>query len=250
MAEATPRPHRREPGVETIWTRPDRGARGPQPQHSRDAIAAAGMALADSGGLAAVSMRAVAHALGTGAGTLYRYLTSRDDLVSLMVDAALAELPLDRQPSGNWLDDLVGVAHDQLALYRRHPWLLDTGPRPGPAGPRTIQLFEQYLRLLASVPCEVTTKLEATAMMTGVVSLFARNETIAQGPPTSPADLFATANRREHPHLIAARDRPAPRTPGPDLFDRTVRGLLTGLLVPSRDDLVEHLDAGGTGRLS
>ncbi|MEK8106005.1 helix-turn-helix domain-containing protein [Micromonospora sp. M12] len=50
---------------------------------------ATAIALADAGGLTAVSMRAVAAALDTGAGSLYRYLSSRDDLLDLMTDRAV-----------------------------------------------------------------------------------------------------------------------------------------------------------------
>ena len=84
MSDATPR--------QPIWTRPVRGSRGPAPGRSRDAIVAAAVALADADGLDAVSMRAVATALGTGAGSLYRYLSSRDDLLDLMVDRVAGEL--------------------------------------------------------------------------------------------------------------------------------------------------------------
>lgn len=230
----------------TIWTRPDRGARGPRPRHSRAAIAAAGVALADTGGLAAVSMRAVAEALGTGAGTLYRYLSSRDDLLDLMTDAVLAELPLDRQPGDDWLDDVVAVAHDQLALHRRHPWLLETSRRRGAIGPRATDLFEQYLRLLVPVGRDVTTKLEAVAMVAGVVSLFARTTSPAQ-QATSPSQLFAAATRHGHPHLSAALGRSGPPAPRPDLFERTVRGVLGGLLVDgpdvARTNPVDHRQA-------
>src|SRR5690349_18998544 len=93
VPETTDGPRKRRPDEESIWTRPDRGTRGPRPEHSRAEIAAAAIALADSGGLAAATMRAVAAELGTAAGSLYRYLSSRDDLLDLMVDAALAELP-------------------------------------------------------------------------------------------------------------------------------------------------------------
>jgi AcrR family transcriptional regulator len=214
-----------------VWTRPARGARGPQPEHSRGEIAGAAVALADSGGLPAASMRAVASALGTGAGSLYRYLSSRDDLLDLMVDAALAELRLNPESSGNWLDDLVALARDQLALYRRHPWLLEASLRQGALGPRAMDYFEHCLRIMAPLACGTATKLEAIAMITGVVSLFARGESSAQGRPVAPARLFGTATPEAHPHLIAALTRPTPSpSPGLDLFERTMRSVLRGLL--------------------
>jgi AcrR family transcriptional regulator len=214
-----------------VWTRPDRGARGPQPEHTRAELAAAAIALADSGGLPAATMRAVAGALGTSAGSLYRYLSSRDDLLDLMVDAALAELPLDRESGGTWLDDLVVLARDQLRLYLRHPWLLEASLRPVAFGPRTMDYFEHCLRIMAPLACGTATKMEAIGMMTGVVSLFARGASAAQSQAASPMRLFGTATPEAHPYLIAALTRPTPAAPQADLFERTIRSVLRGLLV-------------------
>ncbi len=225
---------------ESIWTRPDRRSRGPVPQHSRAEIVAAATTLADEGGLAAVSMRAVAAALDTGAGSLYRYLSSRDDLLDLMVDAALGGLPLDRPLTGDWLDDLVELARDQLALFRRHPWLVEATRRPGAFGPQTVNYFERCLAILAPLPNGPNTKMEAVAVLTGVVSLF--SVPAAMGPPSEgpeaveqkkavAAGLFALIEPGAHPHLTAAFTVPAVAPPAaPDLFERTVRSVLRGLL--------------------
>ncbi|WP_247669723.1 hypothetical protein [Micromonospora sp. H61] len=50
------------PDRQPIWSRPERGSRGPAPAHSRDGIVVAAITLTDAEGLAAVSMRAVASA--------------------------------------------------------------------------------------------------------------------------------------------------------------------------------------------
>jgi AcrR family transcriptional regulator len=224
---------------ESIWTRPDRRSRGPVPQHSRAEIVAAATALARTGGLAAVSMRAVAAALDTGAGSLYRYLSSRDDLLDLMVDAALGELPLDRPLTGDWLDDLVGLARDQLELYRRHPWLVDATRRAVAFGPQTVRYFERCLCIMAPLPNAPNTKMEAVAVLTGVVSLFATPA--AMTPPSddpaaleekraAAAALFALVDPQTHPHLTAAFTSPAAPPAAPDLFERTARSVLRGLL--------------------
>jgi AcrR family transcriptional regulator len=219
---------------ETIWTRPDRGSRGPQPEHTRAEIASAAVALADSGGLRAATMRGVAGALGTAGASLYRYLSSRDDLLDLMIDAALAELRLDAKPSGKWLDDLVSLAHDQLALYRRHPWLPEASLSRGAYGPHAMDYFEYCLRIMAPLRCATATKMEAIAMITGVVFLFAQSQSSA---PTRKAPLFATATAERHPHLIAALTTPGrPQSRQADLFDRTLRSVLPGLLTQSTID--------------
>ncbi|MEU8184310.1 helix-turn-helix domain-containing protein [Micromonospora sp. NPDC049047] len=214
------------PDRQSIWSRPERGTRGPTPAHSRDAIVGAAIALADAEGLAAVSMRAVAGALGTGAGSLYRYLSSRDDLLDLMTDRAVGELRPYPQARGDWLDTMVLLGRRQLALFGTHPWLLDVIHRPSGAGPESLAWFDNCLRILEPVRSPVAAKFEAIAMMTGVVSLFARREAAVGVLSFDGIDLTA------YPHLVAAFGRPPGPAPRGDLVERTLRGLLRGLLPP------------------
>ena len=187
------------------------------------------MLLADTGGLSAVSMRAVAGALTTTAGSLYRYLSSRDELLELMVDAVLAELRLDQDSTGEWLDDMMALADDQLAVYQRHPWLLEATPTGETIGPNATGYFEACLHILAPLHCGNARKLEAVAMMTGVVSLFARAAGTGAAQRTS--NPFALASAEAHPYLTAALAEAAPTNAHEDLFERTTRSVLRGLLV-------------------
>ena len=66
-----------------------RPSRGPQPVYSRAQIAAAAVKIADAEGIGAVSMRRIASELGSGATSLYRYITKKDELLDLMSEAVL-----------------------------------------------------------------------------------------------------------------------------------------------------------------
>ncbi|MDG4809664.1 helix-turn-helix domain containing protein [Micromonospora sp. WMMD1120] len=212
---------RRQP----IWTRPERGSRGPAPTHSRDAIVSAAITLADTEGLAAVSMRAVAGVLGTGAGSLYRYLSSRDDLLDLMTDRVVGELRPYPRADGDWLDTMVLLGRRQLALFGAHPWLLEVIHRSSGIGPESLAWFDNCIRVLEPVRCPAAAKFEAIAMMTGVVSLFARREAAAGEFSFAGVDLAA------YPHLVAAFAQPSAPAPRTDLVERALRGVLVGLLV-------------------
>ena len=83
------RPARREPaplppGLDLLWGRRGRGQRGPKPGLSVDAIVAAAIAIADAEGLEAVSMAHVADQLGFTTMSLYRHVTSKEELLQLM----------------------------------------------------------------------------------------------------------------------------------------------------------------------
>jgi AcrR family transcriptional regulator len=207
-----------------LWTRPQRGSRGPVPTYSRDEIVATAVAVADADGLAAVSMRAVAAALGTRAGSLYRYLSSRDDLLDLMTDRVVGELRPYPDTGGPWLDTMLVLGRRQLELFERHRWLIGVVHRPSGMGPQTLAWFDNCLRVLQPVHCGVAAKFEAIAMTTGVAALFGRSEAAA------PATAFAGVDVVAHPYLTAALAQPPAPAPPQDLFERTLRSVLTGLL--------------------
>ncbi|MFF9568054.1 TetR/AcrR family transcriptional regulator [Streptomyces sp. NPDC014685] len=87
-------------------------------------IVRAGIHIADAEGLDALSMRRVAIALGTGTMSLYRHVASKDDLVALMVEAAMADVPLPDSPPLNWRHGLERAAYRDWELYHLHPWIL------------------------------------------------------------------------------------------------------------------------------
>ncbi|TMR92474.1 GntR family transcriptional regulator [Nonomuraea basaltis] len=88
----------------------------------RDRIVRVAMEIADTDGLAAVSMRAVAAKLGVATMTLYRHLDAKAELTQLMADAAFAEIEYPEPPPG-WRSHLRVAARLQWAAYHRHPWL-------------------------------------------------------------------------------------------------------------------------------
>ncbi|MGW8489569.1 TetR/AcrR family transcriptional regulator [Streptomyces sp. NPDC055886] len=238
----------RETRPTTVWSRPERGARGPAPERSRPQITAAAVALADAEGLAAVSMRALAQRLGTGPASLYRYVGSRDELLDLMADAVAAELDLSGAPTGDWLDDLVGLALQSRAAHVRHPWLADLNDRRGEVlGPHAIDYLDHALGILAPAPGTAGQKLEAIGLLGALAALFARRESAGatggeQSPGTTGGDRSAQASHLatvaaegRHPHLLAALTAAgAPPTAGPDdrdaLFVRLLRRVLPAML--------------------
>jgi AcrR family transcriptional regulator len=196
------------------------------PEHGLAEIAAAGVGLAAAGGLGAVSMRAVASALGTTAGSLYRYVTSRDELLDLMVDTMMATFEYPPTAGSSPVDELVRISEATRTLYRDHPWMLDVRPAHSAPGPHTLAWFEHCLLAMAPLALPGPSKMEAIGVLNGVVMLFARSETTPSG-----YDLSAATQQR-HPHLIGVLTGGAPGAPRGDLFERTVRAVLTGLLTP------------------
>ncbi|MFI5910789.1 TetR/AcrR family transcriptional regulator [Dactylosporangium sp. NPDC051541] len=202
------------------------GTRGPVPGFSREQIVTVAIALADTDGLPAVSMRAIAAKLATGAGSLYRYFPSRDALLDQMADAVIAEIP-PFPAAADPIDALIRVARRQLTVYKRHAWLMEAIQHVKALGPNGLTYFDHCLGVLAPVKATTTAKFEAVAMITGVVTMFAR--------PQPEGLSFATADLSRYPNLAAAIQEASsgaltPPEDVPDLFERTIRSLLSGLL--------------------
>lgn len=138
------------PLVDLLWRAADGaptiGRRGPKAKHSTDDVVTAAISLADTGGLGAVTVRALALALGMTAMSVYTHVNSRDDLLVLMVDDAHAQMA--RTPFGRSRipTRLRRVGEDNLILYRLHPWLLDVDDQRTALGPGTIAKYDHELR--------------------------------------------------------------------------------------------------------
>jgi AcrR family transcriptional regulator len=118
-----------------VWERPEPPNRPTPAPLSRERIVRAAIQLADADGLAAVSLRKVAGALGVGPMRLYGYIATMDELLDLMVDAVHAEI----RPAGDgWREVLRSLAESIRQAAHQHEWLADLiGGRPQ-LGPNTL----------------------------------------------------------------------------------------------------------------
>ena len=147
---------RRRPGPpEGPHSRPG-NRRGPS--LSRAEIVDAAIAIADSEGAEAVSMRRIAQVLRSGTMSLYWHVDSKEQLLDLMLDTLTAEADIP-EPTGDWQADLRALARAHRAMLRRHLWMMDfMGGRP-PLGPNTLLNLEHALAVLDGIGLDVATSL-------------------------------------------------------------------------------------------
>jgi AcrR family transcriptional regulator len=159
-----------------IWERLDRPSRGPQPAWSHDQIVKVAIGIADGHGLEALTMRRLATAVDAGTMTLYRYLTGKDDLLELMFDAILDEIPVPDEPSGNWRLDLTALARQIRQLGHRHPWsVLHALGRPT-FGPNALRRTEYMLACLGGLGLTIDEMQEILEMVRAFVTGFVHDE--------------------------------------------------------------------------
>ncbi|MCX0271235.1 TetR/AcrR family transcriptional regulator [Nocardia zapadnayensis] len=219
-----------------VWARPD-GRRGPAPSHSREELAAAAIELAGRGGLAAVSTRRIAQQLGVSQSALYRYVSGRDDVLDLMVDAAAGEIDLDVPLTGVAIDDLTALGLRAKNVYLKYPWLLDIPVEPLRVGPRGIDYLEYALRAMAAVDAPGQVKLQTVAVLNALVQQFARAELDARTATESrriaqAAYVHKIAEAGHHPYLADALGTPNRDASPGELFELLLRRALAGVLAP------------------
>lgn len=209
---------------------------GRPPEWSREQITTAAIAVADADGLSAVTMRRVATELGTGAASLYRHLETRDDLLDLMIDAALGEYE-PPAVTGAWREDVVADHIARLRFLRRRRWLVDAIAARPAFGPQGMRLAELTLARLAGHPAPGSAKMEAIGTLAGMLQTHAQHE----GRGGVLEEEFVAAQMEflqravaggQYPHLAAALSGPPPARPESqdDRLARILAMVLDGLL--------------------
>lgn len=105
---------------------------------SKDRVIRAAMDIADSEGLDAVTMRAIAHKLDVPTMSLYRHVAHKEDLTLLMVDTAFGDATYPDDIPYGWRARMEVSARTQWAMYKRHPWLAHLMPLGRPVPLRNV----------------------------------------------------------------------------------------------------------------
>ncbi|MFV0286165.1 MAG: TetR/AcrR family transcriptional regulator [Demequina sp.] len=101
---------------------------------SRERVVSEAMALADTSGLEALSMRTLADRLGVVPMALYKHVRNKEELLDAMVDAVVTAIG-PAPTGGDWLTRaraLIGAARHEML---RHPWAwraIETREAPSP----------------------------------------------------------------------------------------------------------------------
>ncbi|PZG05771.1 TetR/AcrR family transcriptional regulator [Micromonospora craterilacus] len=146
-----------------LWRTRERASRKGRPDLTVDRIVRAAVDLADTEGLAALSMRRVAQTLGVGTMSLYTHVPGKGELLDVMVDTVHGELAPAEPPPGGWRARLEHVARTRWQLHLRHPWLLQVATTRPALGPHVIASYEHELRAVDGIGL---TDLEMDAVVT------------------------------------------------------------------------------------
>jgi AcrR family transcriptional regulator len=105
----------------------------------------AAIVLADRGGIDALTMRKLAHALGVEAMSLYNHVANKEDLEATITDRVIGEIELPE--SGDWETAIRTCAISAHDAFVRHPWACNLAMSPGTI-PETPSARMRYMEWL------------------------------------------------------------------------------------------------------
>jgi AcrR family transcriptional regulator len=123
----------------------DRPAKAPL---SEDAIVDAALAILQSDGLEAVTMRRVAAALDTGAASLYVYVSGREGLLQAMLDRVTAAIELEAPDPSRWRAQLHSLLERMHQALVTHPGIAALTLEDPPTTEVVLRLTENLLGIL------------------------------------------------------------------------------------------------------
>ena len=119
-----------------------------KPPLSAEAIVDAALAILKAEGLEAVSMRRVAAALDTGAGSLYVYVDGRDGLLEAMFDRIIAGIELETPDPSRWRAQLHSLLDRSRAELVAHPGMAAATMVDPSRTEAALRLLENLLGIL------------------------------------------------------------------------------------------------------
>jgi len=160
--------------VAAAWGVRERPHKGPKPGLSLGRIVEAAVRVADTEGLDAVSMGRVAAELGTAPMSLYRHVSAKEELLTLMVDAAWGPAlggpePGGPEPGEGWRAGLARWAWALRVGARRHPWVVRIPLSGLPIMPNEVAWFENALACLAGTGLSEARKASVIMLLAGYV---------------------------------------------------------------------------------
>jgi AcrR family transcriptional regulator len=166
--------------IAAAWGVRERPHKGPKPALTLERIVAAAVRIADADGLDAVSMGRVAAELGAAAMSLYRHVSAKEELLTLMVDAAWGDAPDPLAAGEGWRSGLSRWAWAMRASISRHPWAIRIPLDSLPIMPHAVAWFEHALACMRDTRLTEARKASVIMLLAGYVrSLGATESDIA-----------------------------------------------------------------------
>jgi AcrR family transcriptional regulator len=173
---------------------------------TRERVLRGAIAIADAGGIAALTIRALADKLGVKPMSVYYHVANKDEILDGIVDLVFSEIDLP-STAGDWRVEIRRRATSAREVLRRHSWaigLMEARTTPGPA---TLRHHDAVIASLRGAGFSVAMTAHAYALLDSYVYGFALQEATLPFTETDTAgDVTEAIMQRmhagEYPHLV------------------------------------------------
>jgi TetR/AcrR family tetracycline transcriptional repressor len=194
------------PALTALWHDTPRA----RPALTRSDLARAAVDLLDDVGFDGLTMRAIAQRLGVRAASLYNHVRDKGDILALVADAIVGEVP-SPEASLPWRDKLEAISHHYRAVLLAHRDAARVLAVTPPVGPRRLRLMDEVLGILREAGFSDEAVADAGWVLNTYVTGFALDETMPQAesrPDTAQqvAAWFRSLPPDQFPNIVAIAD--------------------------------------------
>jgi AcrR family transcriptional regulator len=171
---------------------------------SRERLLRGAIAVADRGGIEALTIRSLAEEMGVKPMSLYHHVANKEAILDGMIDVVFSEI--DLPPAGaDWRSAIRRRAGSARAVLRRHPWatpFMESRSTPGAA---TLRHHDSVLATFRRAGFPVELAAHAYSLVDSYVYGFALEEAALPFEPSTVVDavgaFLAQFPAAEYPHL-------------------------------------------------
>jgi AcrR family transcriptional regulator len=171
---------------------------------SRERLLRGAIAVADRGGIGALTIRSLANELGVKPMSLYHHVANKEAILDGVIDIVFSEIDLPPADS-DWRQAMRHRALSARSVLRRHPWatpLMESRPNPGPA---TLRHHDAMLGTFRRAGFSIELAAHAYSLLDSYLYGFALEEAALPFDPDTVAEvaeaILARFPAEEYPYL-------------------------------------------------
>ncbi|OXR40403.1 hypothetical protein B7C42_07569 [Nocardia cerradoensis] len=180
------------PGLALAWGLPvTSNTLGRRPSRSVEQVVEAALELADADGFTAISMPKIAQRIGLTTNAIYRYVSSRDELLVLVAEAAWGPAPDAVFDAQDWRAAATIWTQAMIDRCDVHPWLCDLPIRGAPVTPHLLGWTEAILTVLTGAGLSPSESLGCALLLDGYARQIANARRDVRESTTTPVQSAA-----------------------------------------------------------
>jgi TetR/AcrR family transcriptional regulator, tetracycline repressor protein len=175
---------------------------GPKTALNREVFVKAALDIVDSEGLDALSMRRLGAEVGVDPMAAYRHFPNKDALLDGVVEAVVAEVDLEADPSQPWRAQIAALARSYRTALLAHPAVAPLAASRPLGTPGSLRLAERSLEVFEAAGVER----HAAILAVNAMGIFVNGVVLVETGSARPAP--ASAAQREVLTGLAQADFP------------------------------------------